>query len=207
MGENSLTAIILTIDPKEFKLSDFILHRQWRCEESLKKFNIPYEIFYGPTTIEANDKLAKELNMDCFVSDYYFNHISKFWADWQDRHGDAGCQLSHTWAYQRCIDDNRSYIVLEFDAYMIKPIDFEIEDGKFYRLHEVPHGHGQVVTPGAAAKVIYDKRYKMHSDWFKGYDTHLKNKPSLGLVVRPGYVGGNETACEEQCTRFTRTKK
>ena len=78
--------------------------------------------------------------------------------------------MSFTEAFQRCIDDNEPYLILEYDAYMVKPIDFEIEDGKYYRLHEIPHGHGQVVTPKAAAfQLINSKRFPHSSGLVQGF--------------------------------------
>ena len=202
-----MKTLILTVDPEVFKHGDFIRDRLKRCTDSLEKHDVDYDLFYGPTSVEKNNEYVEKHNMPYFLWSTYSQVLAQHYADWHERSGDVGCIMSFTEAFQRCIDDNEPYLILEYDAYLVKPIDFDIVDGWYYRLHEIPHGHGQVVTPKAAKVLINSKRFPQHRDWFKGYDTHIKNHHQNILVVKPGYVDGNETACKEECTRYTRTHK
>ena len=198
-----MKAIIMTIPAEKFKLKDHILNCQKRCTDSLEAHGIEYELLYGPTSVEDNDLWCEELGMPLFKWEEYSKTLQKHYSNWATRTGDVGCIMSFVKAFQMVVDANEPYLIFEYDGYLVKPIDFDVEDGKYYRLHNIPHGHCQIVTPKAAQILIDSKRHTGHHDWFKCYDTHIKNWHRDILEVRHGYGDGNEHEGYEICMRNT----
>lgn len=196
MEAHKLNTIVMTVESPILTNMDYVREYTKRCTDSLDKFGMKYEIFYGPVGREENQV-----------------YIDKFGFNMPQHHGNNGCILSHAYAFDQVIQRNEPLIILEFDAIIEKHFDFDVKDGHYYRLHQIPYGHGQLVTPAVAKKLIANKQNnfkglrdsKAPTDEEKypytNWDHHIKHNPQeYNTIVKPGYVGGNEINSE--CTRF-----
>jgi glycosyl transferase, family 25 len=90
--------------------NDFSVKMANETIESLKKFNIEYELFDGVVGNKGIEILSSQHNV--FPS----SHISK--THWSD--GTIGCLASHYLLWDKCSKQDEPFLILEQDAILIK---------------------------------------------------------------------------------------
>lgn len=80
------------------------------CVEQARKFGISVELFNGVTGEQATE---------IFANDSVFKYPKKLK---HDTAGVRGCACSHYLLWKQCSADNQPYLILEHDAYMIRPL-------------------------------------------------------------------------------------
>ena len=193
---------ILTLDPDKFTVPNVINNiklKTARCIKSCENYGYDYELIYGPTTYDEAEVWFKK----------YPGHTSR----WINRR--TFCTINHAMAFERIIEDNQPALTMEFDGYLLKPIDFEIEEKKWYHITDSPHhryAHGQIVTPYCAkifidfiihdthdAGVPVDTMMNIHQEVkHRMYDYKIELSKKFTPVINRGYVGGNEDANNKQ---------
>ena len=187
-----MKAYIMTVDPMWFPNKDDIKRQTDRCIQSCIDHGHEYEIIYGPT----------------------YKEKAKYWMDkwkWQatDYTGRLYCTISHGIAWERI---TKPSIVMEFDGYLKKKVDFEPDEKTLYWIHDHKRrlAHAQVITPylaslfhkymamdthppGLPVDTFYDiaseiERRGNYQPWYKEFAS------SFSVKHVKDYASGNEYA-------------
>lgn len=141
---------------------DFVKWRTDQCVESCVKMGYDFEIFYGPTPFNGKATRLKQLLGTPKI-----------------KSGTDCCSLSHLFIQRRLRLAQEKAVIMEYDSYWVRPIDFDLPDDETINLCGEPRGVGYYVGPKQLNMLLKEQKRAgilAPADWVLNKEWHVHRK-------------------------------